>query len=76
MASLKRSNIGDALQPLALARQCHNHAEQPGRNVTMPFAVLPESPFYSMSFCAIVEEVQPLTRAAEALLNLLLEARR
>ncbi len=42
----------------------------------MPFAGLPESPFYSMSFCAIVEEVQPLTRAAEALLNLLLEARR
>ena len=31
MASLKRSNIGDALQPLALARQCHNHAEEPGR---------------------------------------------
>ncbi|HEV7832104.1 MAG TPA: LysR family transcriptional regulator [Caballeronia sp.] len=40
------------------------------------FAVLPESPFYAMPFCAIVEEVRPLTRAAEAFLNLLLEAHR
>jgi DNA-binding transcriptional LysR family regulator len=40
------------------------------------FAVLPDSPFYSMPFCAIVEEVRPLTRAAEAFLNLLLEAHR
>jgi hypothetical protein len=38
--------------------------------------VLPESPFYSMPFCAIVEEVRPLTRAAEAFLNLMLEAHR
>jgi len=29
-----------------------------------------------MPFCAIVEEVRPLTRAAEAFLNLLLEAHR
>jgi len=40
------------------------------------FAVLPQSPFYSMPFCAIVEEVRPLTRAAEAFLNLLLEVHR
>ena len=31
MASLKRSNFGDALQPLVPARQCHNHVEEPGR---------------------------------------------
>jgi LysR family transcriptional regulator, transcriptional activator for bauABCD operon len=36
------------------------------------FSVLPESPFYSMPFCAIVEEARPLTRSAEAFLDLLL----
>jgi LysR family transcriptional regulator, transcriptional activator for bauABCD operon len=37
------------------------------------FSVLPESPVYSMPFCAIVEEARPLTRSAEAFLGLLLE---
>src|SRR5471032_777223 len=45
-------------------------------SMTKPFAVLAESPIYSIPFCAIVEEVRPLTRAAEAFLNLLLEEHR
>jgi DNA-binding transcriptional LysR family regulator len=40
------------------------------------FSVLPESPVYSMPFCAIVEEARPLTRSAEAFLDLLLEVHR
>jgi hypothetical protein len=28
--------------------------------------MLPESPFYSMPFCAIVEKMRPLTPVAEA----------
>ncbi len=40
------------------------------------FAVLPESPSYSMPFCAIVEEARPLTRSAEAFLDLLLKVHR
>src|SRR5258708_14859381 len=40
------------------------------------FAVLPQSPAYAMPFCAIVEEARPLTRSAEAFLNLLIEAHR
>jgi DNA-binding transcriptional LysR family regulator len=40
------------------------------------FVVLPQSPFYSMPFCAMVEEARPLTRSAETFLTLLLEAHR
>ncbi|MEK6316279.1 MAG: LysR family transcriptional regulator [Burkholderia gladioli] len=40
------------------------------------FEVLPDSPAYSVSFCAIVEEARPVTRSVEAFLNLLLETHR
>ncbi len=38
------------------------------------FEVLPDSPAYSVSFCAIIEEARPVTRSVEAFLNLLREA--
>lgn len=40
------------------------------------FDVLPDSPHYTVPFCAIVEEARGLTRSAEAFLEILLAAHR